>query len=218
MNAREPGGSKVARSHPAWQELGHALGRAVACRQPMIDSWARSLIDGIERIHQTARLLHGAMHSDTLRAMVSSQSALDIPEDSYKADLELLDRYLAFSSEILRVALLGVAAVAFFVEKYASAFAFPAVRTASLIGVCALGSSAVFALAHRYCSTDGFHYHLRAARRLPAKAGRRTDSRLRSCLYRVSGYFLLLAVAALCAGTMALVVAFWNLLALLPSS
>jgi hypothetical protein len=90
-------------------------------------------------------------------------------EESYKPDFDLLDRYQQFSAELLRIALLGIALLGFFIEKVGSAKYFSASSRYILLILTALTSisclaSAAGALAHRYFSTDGVFYHLRSLR------------------------------------------------------
>lgn len=90
-------------------------------------------------------------------------------EVDYKPDLDLLDRYQQFSSELLRIALMGIALLGFFIEKVATASIFSATSRHVLLALTALTSasclvSAGGALAHRYYSTDGVFFHIRSHR------------------------------------------------------
>lgn len=102
---------------------------------------------------------------------------LEIKEDAYKADLAILDRYQSFSSEILRLALLGIAGYGFLIsdvvfkihagddgEQLAFLPAFTASERLLFAGVVALGFSAMAALAHRYFSTDCLTHFVRRIR------------------------------------------------------
>ena len=88
---------------------------------------------------------------------------LEIDEPKYKPDIELLDRYQRFSSEILKLSLLGIAIFGSLVKidifnlKEASIFI-------ALAIVC-FGFSSGSALAHRFYSTKGFFYHIRFIRK-----------------------------------------------------
>ena len=88
---------------------------------------------------------------------------LVVPEDEYKVDLELLDRYQAYSAELLRLSLLGIAGYGFLIKEVlltdkAGKLPFQARLIESgwllIIGVVMLGASAATALAHRNLSTD----------------------------------------------------------------
>ncbi|MDD5581020.1 MAG: hypothetical protein PHY16_17330 [Methylobacter sp.] len=93
-----------------------------------------------------------------------SQSLIGFPVDEkvYKVDLELQDRYTAYSAEILRLALLGIAGYGFllkdlvFAEHSPTLFVHRAHDVWFLLigGVICLGISAVLALQHRVCATD----------------------------------------------------------------
>ncbi|ARU28168.1 hypothetical protein [Cellvibrio sp. PSBB006] len=90
---------------------------------------------------------------------------MEIKDDLYKADLELLSKTQDFSSEILRLSLLGMAVFGFllnseFFEVTGKAHFFiiaVAVFFFALASLCALG--------HRYFSNEGFFYHLRGLRK-----------------------------------------------------
>lgn len=95
----------------------------------------------------------------------------DLDEKKYQPELALLDRYHAFSAELLRIALLGLAAFGFILKEtfvkidWAQAglplvvSKYLAVGSVALFGVCALCS-----LAHRYYSTEGVRFFFRALR------------------------------------------------------
>ena len=92
------------------------------------------------------------------------QSLIGCPVDEkvYRVDLELQDRYTAYSAEILRLALLGIAGYGFLLKDLVYAEHAPAtmVQRAHEVwylligGVLCLGISAVFALQHRVYATD----------------------------------------------------------------
>ena len=87
---------------------------------------------------------------------------LVVPEDEYKVDLELLDRYQAYSAELLRLSLLGIAGYGFLIkevlltDKAGKSLCQARLIESGwlLIGVVMLGASAATALAHRNFSTD----------------------------------------------------------------
>jgi hypothetical protein len=95
-----------------------------------------------------------------------------LEEQTYKGDLELLDRYVGFSSEIVRVSLLGLAAIGFFLKEYLPKDALPDPPTLRdtwffvLLGASAfaLALAVAFGLLHRYYATDGLACHLKALR------------------------------------------------------
>jgi len=97
----------------------------------------------------------------------------DVPQ-GYKNDLEMLDRYTAFSAEILRIALLGLSGLGLLV----SSFLLVAKRTLTdqiltvpdgakrwvIASALAFGCSAAAAVLHRYVSADSMDCHLRILR------------------------------------------------------
>lgn len=97
-----------------------------------------------------------------------------IQEDSYKVDLAVLERYQAFSNEILRLALLGMAGYGFLISNIALStsksgeYAFLPLITLNkgllTVGVIALALAAATALGHRYFSTDCLTHFVRRVR------------------------------------------------------
>lgn len=96
-----------------------------------------------------------------MKEKIQSLIGFPIDEKSYKVDLELQDRYTAYSAEILRLALLGIAGYGFlikdiilgdstgtFVQRAHDIWLFLAV------GAISLCVSAILALQHRVCATD----------------------------------------------------------------
>jgi hypothetical protein len=92
-----------------------------------------------------------------------SQALIGLPVDerSYRVDLELQDRYTAYSAELLRLALLGIAGYGFLLRDVVLAGHAPGVLAQRaheawwllLIGVACLGVSAALALQHRIFAT-----------------------------------------------------------------
>jgi hypothetical protein len=101
---------------------------------------------------------------------------IDAPS-SFKDDLAVLDRYQAFSAEVLRIALLGLSGLGavifklFFDEKVqTSQFQSPWVRLGIMFSAIAFGVAATAALLHRYCSSDSMTCHLEMLRLERVKA------------------------------------------------
>lgn len=100
---------------------------------------------------------------------------LEIREEVYAVDLAVLDRYQSFSSELLRLSLLGIAGYGFLISNiflkspgspesitgqvpaYVLGIALPA-------GAVMLAFSAMTALGHRYFSTDCIAHYVRRIR------------------------------------------------------
>jgi hypothetical protein len=99
---------------------------------------------------------------------------LAIEEDSYKVDLAVLDRYQAFSSELVRLALLGITGYGFLIAniaiktekdgRYTFVPPFPGNKVLLIFGAVALALSAATALGHRYFSTDALAHFVRRVR------------------------------------------------------
>jgi hypothetical protein len=95
-----------------------------------------------------------------MKEKIQSLIGFPIDEKSYKVDLELQDRYTAYSSEILRLALLGIAGYGFLLKDIVLANQTtlgPRIHTIwplLIIGAISLGLSAILALQHRVCATD----------------------------------------------------------------
>lgn len=95
----------------------------------------------------------------------------DLDEKRYQSELALLDRYHAFSAELLRIALVGLAAFGFILKEifvnidWAQASLPLVVSKYLAIGsVLLFGVSAMCSLAHRYRTTEAarfFFYSLR---------------------------------------------------------
>jgi hypothetical protein len=127
-----------------------------------------------------------------------------IHEDTYKADFALFDRYVNFSSEILRISIAGIGAIGFIfglskeIGNTSALLAEPFFRWANGIGLILLAISSACALAHRYFATDGLHYHLKLCR-----GGAATNADKRNRLYDRSGRLLLISAIACTGGIVA---------------
>lgn len=149
----------------------------------------------------------------------------DLCEKQYKAELELLDRFLLFSAELVRISLLGIAVFGFlikevFFDQAGNPISKPSIWLSAL-GVLALAVSAALALAHRYYATDAFRYYLYGLRTLsidatdekPKERAQRLertrvhlskrDSWLARCIW-----FKILSVASLALGAVLIALAF----------
>lgn len=141
---------------------------------------------------------------------------LPIDERAYHVDLELQDRYCAYSAEILRLALLGIAGYGFllkeiiFSDRGTNSFIQRAHEVWFLLlgGVVCLGAAAAFALQHRVIATDcvsciaGFLRKTQAGRVQEAEAERdslRQSLRWAARLLRTSALLLALGAGAVVA-------------------
>jgi hypothetical protein len=146
--------------------------------------------------------------------------------DFYKADMELLDRYTAFSTEVARLSLLALAALggAFSLVVKDGQAAKQVIGNYSLcdplpVGIVLLLFATAAALAHRYFAADGVAHYVDALRRLQASpgAGKGNEYLGRSKdRYRFSGRLLALAVIALAVGVVFLTIGVVQLLRTYP--
>lgn len=102
-------------------------------------------------------------------------SDISLPEDSYAADFAVLDRYLKFSEELLRLALVGIGGIGFWASRFAfgepgSGWATPA-QTLTLDtrwflagSLLFLALSALGALGARFYATDSATHFIRGLR------------------------------------------------------
>jgi hypothetical protein len=95
----------------------------------------------------------------------------EIEEKTYQAELALLDRYQTFSAEILRIALLGLAAFGYLFKEmllkidWKQASCLPRVSKVLMsFSIAMFGVSAACALAHRFFSTEAARFFFYALR------------------------------------------------------
>lgn len=92
--------------------------------------------------------------------------------DQYGPDLAVLDRYVAFSAELVRLSLAGIAAYGFLLARAFASNGAPTpflrvlhtVNPQLTIGLGCLALAASCALAHRYFATDGLTHIVRLQR------------------------------------------------------
>lgn len=143
-----------------------------------------------------------------------------VPEVRYRADLELLAQYQGYSTEVARLSLLGIAALAFFLtDVVASEEAGEQFRD-KLAGLLLGVSSGLFilatacALSHRYHSADGLRFHIKSIRLTDsgeAKAATETAA-ARNAIYRTAWRWLGAAVSLFGAGGFFFVAGFGRLI------
>src|SRR5262245_28340392 len=151
----------------------------------------------------------------------------DIPVDGLKHDWELLDRYQAFSAELLRTSLAGIGAVGFLVTALAGEDSLlkitsvpPTSRWGMGVSLLALGLSAAAALGHRFVSSDSMACHtslLRMELRDRPRADIESERALRNRRFKQSGALLLFSSWLLGVGALALAVSFIALLKTIAS-
>jgi signal transduction histidine kinase len=128
----------------------------------------------------------------TLRSKYLSDIKID--ESHYKADFIILDKYQAFSSEILRLALLGLAIFGYLLtdvifkftddqKKFVFVDSFRSSSFLFAVGALVLLFAALCALGHRYYSTDCMTHYIRRFRlRVKITEKRKEESELNAKL------------------------------------
>lgn len=97
---------------------------------------------------------------------------IPLGDEFYKADLELLDRYVAFSSEIVRLSLAVFGGLGLTIGwilkdgRVAPNSQYDTFLLAMLWATIMLSFSTAFALGHRFVASDGIYRHLRAIKHL----------------------------------------------------
>jgi len=90
---------------------------------------------------------------------------VDVPEARYRADIDLHDRSIQFSAELVRMALGGMAVVGFLITQLPdrlSATVFSSLGLKALLSASVIGfaGSAGFALLHRFFAGGAAFHHL----------------------------------------------------------
>ena len=98
-------------------------------------------------------------------------SDVEISDTLWKPDFDIADRYQNFANELMRIALLGIAAYGFLIkEVYMKDVVFQARIIEDIryfiMGSAALGISLSLALAHRFLSTSCLYYQVLIMRSL----------------------------------------------------
>ncbi len=91
-------------------------------------------------------------------------NSVEVPEDRYRLDLDLHDRSIQFSAELLRIALAGIVVVGFIVEKFPKDLRDIALKTSLskwtlAAAVIAFAISSGCALAHRFFAGGAAFHH-----------------------------------------------------------
>ena len=137
-------------------------------------------------------------------------SLVPLDENSYKPDIELLERYHAYSAELLRLSLAGLGVIGFLVTS--KLVTYSAVKICLALSVILFGVSADGALGHRYLSSDGIHHLIKAVRlsklrNLDEKRIKDQDSQMKE-KYERSWKYLRLSCVSLALGAMAIALGF----------
>jgi hypothetical protein len=103
-----------------------------------------------------------------------SLGLVPIPEHTIEHDFAMLTKFQEFSAELLRLALLGISAIALAVSKWLfsksdemtlAAAHLAVARPWLILALVAFSIAAFAALYHRYASADSMSWHLQAMRR-----------------------------------------------------
>lgn len=106
-----------------------------------------------------------------------SRTSGSIPEDRYRHDLALHDRFQSFGGELLRIASLGLAAYGFVLASENSnrtiaanvLSEFTTLKVIVALSPVCFGTSIAFSLVHRFLASDGMFHHLRAIKLIDLK-------------------------------------------------
>jgi len=147
----------------------------------------------------------------------------ELPEDSFKADAKACDRYISFSSELLRLSLIGIGAygtlATYFFEHHDDHFA------AFKCSRALFASAVIFALCtgatlvHRFWASESmtcYVAYLRAIVRKEAEKRKHQDSEFHKALgyatmaLIIAEFLFALAVATFIAGIYQLVFIYWK--------
>jgi hypothetical protein len=147
---------------------------------------------------------------------------IDLPDGRYRADLDLHDRSLQFSAELVRLALAGIAVVGFLVTKLPDqglhvVFADRLLKTLLSASLVALAASAGLALLHRFFAGGAAFHHLQVIKLLVLNDSSNEQElqdalKHRTALFLRCHRFLTLASVLLVAGAALLGGAFIRLL------
>jgi hypothetical protein len=152
-----------------------------------------------------------------------------LPDNTFEHDLSISDRYQSFSSELLRLSLLGIAVIGFLVTNVFWKSASRVTMTKShlqllsesatciKLSIVFLGVTACCSLIHRYIGPDSIAFHLESLRRYKQQSPINLEKALdqankRNFRFRLAEKMLLLAAISLSAGAIALAMAFIKVL------
>src|SRR6476620_11532067 len=105
-----------------------------------------------------------------------------LEELDYKPDFDILDRYINFSYEILRLSLLGISgfgALVLFNKEQTIKDMVTAAGIPLFTSVVFFGVAAAMALSHRFYATDSMSYHIAYLRKKEAAEKKGRNQRLK---------------------------------------
>ena len=160
-----------------------------------------------------------------------SLSEVSIPEDRYKADLELHDRFQQFGAELLRLSSAGIGVFGFLLASgiergdvmLKTLECEPALKLLFGLSPCCLGVSVAFALWHRFLASDGMFHHFRAIKLLLLARGDlddkvKAEERARNKKFKRSEHYLATSAVFLVLGAALLAASFILLIYALPKN
>lgn len=172
------------------------------------------------------------MSQDSKEPLRTPLGLVSLPDNTVDRDFTVSDGYQAFSAELLRLALLGVGAIAFLlVQLDPGTNDTPSLIRQNLaalkpwlyVALACLGVCSATALGHRYCSNDGLACHVKYLRLRQRGQGEddaqvQTERYWRKVLWRTGTWLLAIAALTLAAGIVALSGAFAVAVGLLSRS
>ena len=88
-----------------------------------------------------------------------------LEEGSYRAELELVDRYQSFVAELLRLSLLGIAVFGFLYKiTFEGGTTIGVAKVPAALGILAFGIGAFAALVFRFFAAEGARFYIEALR------------------------------------------------------
>lgn len=121
-------------------------------------------------------------------------SSLDLPEERYKADLELHDRSQAFSSELLKLALGGIAVIGFLLVNFPKSelqrgLNDSLVATLISVSVITFALSVGAALLQRFYASGAMFHHLQVLKLLLLNGTSAQSEAARNMSIRTTKFF-----------------------------
>lgn len=148
---------------------------------------------------------------------------VELKSGTFEHDIAVVDRFQRFSTELLRISLIGISAIGYVIFRMPLDEAglglrdSPTAKSLVIVSLVCLGIAASSALLHRYPSTDSISWHLQSMRRYSRGAEddletAERDRELRHSQARAASRSLRLSVTCLAISAVSLVATAWILL------